>query len=260
MNHKSRQHIPAFETTSLTNKFKSLWLAGIEAKLVFETRAGQAWRTLQVFLGEHPLQLQPPPHPQEHRCGRNSPAKMRRRERREAARAEAAAEEATEAVNQNSDYDHVHIAAEEVENPAESAAKADNVSEGQEGAAAEQAVKSAPEDKQVDDQFPCHICDFRSNWANGLTIHMTRKHSKIEQLDGCISVSEDLEEDEKYYGTRDYWKEGRIGTAYQTFLDAIDIVDESDLAEETKEVEKIKVFDARKCALGTNFNCFSHWI
>ena len=68
MNAKLRRHIPAFETTSLTNKFKSLWLAGIEAKLTFKTRAGEAWGTLQVCLGEHPLQQQQhqqPPDPQE---------------------------------------------------------------------------------------------------------------------------------------------------------------------------------------------------
>ena len=97
MNVESRRHIPAFETTSLTNKFKSLWLAGIEAKLVFETRAWQAWGTLQVCLGEHPLQHQPPPHPQERPRERNSPSQQRRRKRREAARVEAAAIEAARA-------------------------------------------------------------------------------------------------------------------------------------------------------------------
>ena len=64
MNAESR-NIPAFETTSLTNKFKSLWLDGIQAKVVFETCAGQAWGTLHVCLGEHPLQHRPPPHPKE---------------------------------------------------------------------------------------------------------------------------------------------------------------------------------------------------
>ena len=68
MNAELHCHIPAFETTSLTNKWKSLWLAGIKPKLTFETCAGQAWGTLQVCLGEHPLQQQqnrPPPDPHE---------------------------------------------------------------------------------------------------------------------------------------------------------------------------------------------------
>ena len=89
MDQDSRRNIPAFETTSLTNKFKSLRLAGIEAKLVFETCAGQAWGTLNVQMGEHPCQSQTPP--QEHPLKNDNPAWQRRRKRREAARAEAAA-------------------------------------------------------------------------------------------------------------------------------------------------------------------------
>ena len=119
----SRHHIAAFETTSLSNKFKSLWLAGIEAKLTFETRAGQAWGTLEVCLGEHPVHLQQPqqqpPHqhlqevPQRH----ESPCKQRRRERREAAReaaaiaagAEIVAEEAIDTETENISDKHQTI-------------------------------------------------------------------------------------------------------------------------------------------------------
>ena len=71
MDQDSRRNIPAFETTSLTNKSKSLRLAGIEAKLVFETCAGQAWGTLHVHLGEHPCQSQTPP--QEHPLKNDNP-------------------------------------------------------------------------------------------------------------------------------------------------------------------------------------------
>ena len=90
MNSESNRHIPAFEATSLTNKFKQLWLTGTEARLVFETRDGKAWGTLHVCLGEHPHDAnQLPPHPQEHHKGRDTPSKRRRRERREAARSAA---------------------------------------------------------------------------------------------------------------------------------------------------------------------------
>ena len=70
-------------------------MAGIEVKLTFETRAGQAWGTLEVCLGEHPVQLQqqqhqPPQHIQEVPLRHVSPCKQRRRERREAAREAAA--------------------------------------------------------------------------------------------------------------------------------------------------------------------------
>ena len=123
MNKKSNSHIPAHETRSLTKKFKQLWLTGSEAKLVFETRAGKAWGTLHVCLGEHPYHdaTQLPPNPQEHQKGKDTPSKRRRRERREAARSAAAkaapvsqeeveegeAEEATEA-------DETSVIAEEV--------------------------------------------------------------------------------------------------------------------------------------------------
>ena len=77
------QHVPAFELTSLNNKFKSLWLAGVESKLVFKSRAGQAWGRLEVHLGEHPGKQE------QGQSRRNeSPSKKRRRERREAARAD----------------------------------------------------------------------------------------------------------------------------------------------------------------------------
>ena len=112
MNTESRRHLPAFETSSLNNKFKQLWLAGIEAKLVFETHAGQAWGTLHVSLGEHPGQHQQPcPPPQEPLHRRVSPAKQRRRERREAARvvAEAAVKATTneEGSEQASEHENV---------------------------------------------------------------------------------------------------------------------------------------------------------
>ena len=105
MNTESRRQFPAFEATSLTNKFNQLWLAGIEARLVFETHGGQAWGTLHVCLGEHPGLPQPHFYPQEPHHKHISPAKQRRRERREAARVEAAAaaekEEVTEEVTEN---------------------------------------------------------------------------------------------------------------------------------------------------------------
>ena len=48
-------------------------------------------------------------------------------------------------------------------------------------------------------EFQYEIYDFRSNWANGLNIHLTRKHQHIEQLDGSDSFNDDLDEDEKYF-------------------------------------------------------------
>ena len=50
------------------------------------------------------------------------------------------------------------------------------------------------------------ICDFASNWANGLKLHITKKHTDIEQVDGNNSYCEDLE-DEDYLDTDNYWKQ-----------------------------------------------------
>ena len=124
MYQQPQSNIPAFETTSLISKFKSLWLAGVEANLVFETRAGQAWGTLHVNLGEHPGQAQPPLYHQERPHQKHdSPAKQRRRERRKAARSETAietvdmvAEEATNSIDEETNENsNINSATEEVQ-------------------------------------------------------------------------------------------------------------------------------------------------
>ena len=45
----------------------------------------------------------------------------------------------------------------------------------------------------------------------------------------------------------------------QTFLDANEVIEESDLSEDMKGREKAKVLDARKCAIGSNFRLFPPW-
>ena len=89
---------------------------------------------------------------------------------------------------------------------------------------------------------------------------MPKKHGTIEQLDGSDSIREDLDEDEKYKNTEHYWAERRIGTVYQSFLDANDIVENSDLSEEGKAIEKLKLLEARKYSFGTNYKYFPPWI
>ena len=112
---EERRNIPAFETTSLLNKFKTLWLSGIEAK--FETRAGQAWGSLHVHPGEHPHQVKHPPTLNQYHRKNDSPCRRRRRERREAARLEANTlveeAESTEQVA-NDENDNENAATEEV--------------------------------------------------------------------------------------------------------------------------------------------------
>ena len=101
--------------------------------------------------------------------------------------------------------------------------------------------------EQVEGYF-CDICDFKSNWRNGLSIHLSRKHWRIEQLDG--NDDGDTDEDREYDETIKYWREGKISTVYQSFLDVNSIIEKSDLAELDKKVEKEKVIEARKEAFG----------
>ena len=128
---------------------------------------------------------------------------------------------------------------------------------------AENAVKAQQNQNEVDEtqkvaekakvSFKCEICDFESTWENGLKIHMNRKHSKIEQVDGCQDINfEDLEKrDTRYDETDHYWRSGRIGIAYHAFLDAISVIEESDLPMDLKEKEKI--LEARKSVFGDKF-------
>ena len=110
------------------------------------------------------------------------------------------------------------------------------------------------------ESFPCLLCDFRSNWGNGLTIHMARKHCEIEQLDGNMVDSEDIEnKDQKYFRTRHYWEKGKISTVYQTFIDAQEIIDKSDLNEDEKGKEKFKLMEARKNAFGQHYRNYPPW-
>ena len=109
--------------------------------------------------------------------------------------------------------------------------------------------------------FPCLICDFVSKWENGLQVHLTRKHASMEQIDGNDSyVGDDLDkDDEKYSGTSHYWKTGRLGTVYQVFIDANDIIENSDLTEKSKNDEKEKILNSRKTDFGPNFSFVPPW-
>ena len=135
------------------NKFKFLCSAGYKATLTIEASEGEAFVTLKTGLGH----IVPPcPIKKSYRRG---PSYQRRQERRQAARAAVAASSSQTTV-QEGDENAIAEEASNVLGPAET----DNGKNA-----------SEPADKAEDD-FSCEVCDFRSNWANGLAIHMTRKH------------------------------------------------------------------------------------
>ena len=74
-------------------------------------------------------------------------------------------------------------------------------------------------------------------------------------MDGC----DDSDIDEKYERSEHYWKTGRIGIAYHVFLDANSIVEESNLSNEEKEIERIKILESRKDFFGKSFFKYPPW-
>ena len=138
------------------------------------------------------------------------------------------------------------------------AAKASNASDTEEDDKTDKSEDNVSAE-QVKEKFSCDFCDFKSNWENGLSVHISRKHKDIEQLDGSDSVSDDMDVDDKYVKTLHYWEKGRLSTVFQTFLDVLDVIENSDLTEESKELEKSKVLAARKEAFGKDFVLFPPW-
>ena len=89
---------------------------------------------------------------------------------------------------------------------------------------------------------------------------MTRKHGKIDQLDGLASEDiDEIDDDKEYTRTKHYWKTGWLGTVYQSFLDANQIIEKSDLDEGSKVEEKEKLLEARKLAFGDNYRRVPPW-
>ena len=248
------------ELQSFICKFHHLWEAGFTAHLNLDTHAGQAWVGLRVQLGQvpdpgHQQPGQPPPF------HRRSPAYHRRQERRRSAKAAAghipivAAETAVNGVEtvEESPADKVENGIEncndEVNNSTE---QVDETMEENTAEKVEHDIENSHEDVNTSTEqvegYICEICDFKSKWSNGLSIHSSRKHSKIEQLDGNDDGGTD--EDREYDETINYWREGKISTIYQSFLDVNAITEESDLEEHEKKMEKEKVLEARKEAFG----------
>ena len=130
-----------------------------------ESKSGNAFVNLQLDLG----QAQGPHHAGRHRSG--GPARQRRRAKREAERQ--AAEQAVMNEKATMKADAGKCVSEEAEKVVTEVEVAKSNSE-HEIDTSEKDV--SPAENAVTD-FKCEICDFSSNWKNGLEIHMSRKHS-----------------------------------------------------------------------------------
>ena len=225
------------------------------------THAGHAWVGLRAQLG----QVGPPPsqygHPQRDRpLGQRyrGPSYQRRQERRQAARAAAyqgspAAEVCDELIITKS-KDAVKVTVETIEeNQAEKVFN--NPGKASDDETSEEATEKV---EATHEDLECPICDFQSTWKSELAVHMSRKHSTIVQLDGNAEV-DGTDRDEKYFNTEHYWKKGWLGISYQSFIEANEIIDSSDLSFEQKATEKTEILEARKRALGRSFHNFPPW-
>ena len=88
---------------------------------------------------------------------------------------------------------------------------------------------------------------------------MARKHCNLAQIDGNDTFTMNEIEDEKYAETLHYWKTGRLGTVFQCFLNANEIIENSNLETDFKTKEKVKVLEARKLAFGKYCRNFPPW-
>ena len=150
-----------FEVDSFVTKFKHLCHAGFKATLTIASSDGEASVVLTVGLGpipptqlQHDLRYHVQPRPR-------GPAYQRRQERRQAAWKVAA----EQAIDEGHD---VQAAAE--------AGATFEAEEAVEVVVEETCDESAEQAKVT---FPCLICDFVSNWGNGLQIYLTRKHALL---------------------------------------------------------------------------------
>ena len=64
--------------------------------------------------------------------------------------------------------------------------------------------------------------------------------------DGGDPGSNDIDENFEYRKTVHYWEKGKLATVVQTFLDIMDVLEDSDLTKDSKDPEKAKVLAGKK--------------
>ena len=250
------------ELYSFVQKFNQLWKAGFTAHLDLDSHAGDAWVGLRLQLGQQsPDQYVPPPS-----FRTRGPSYRRRLERRRAERFQASSSpEPTVEVRESGNSEAEKASTEQKDEIVDSTEEVEEIAtslKDSESAGAHESQKLDQKDAEkanLPGYFECPICDFSSTWNNGLKIHMSKVHTKLEQLDGSADAIT-TEQDKKYVNTAHYWERGHIGIAYHSFLDATNVIDDCDeLSEEEKTQEKTKLLEARKDMFGSSFKNFPPW-
>ena len=211
-------------------EFIKAWESGSKSKLTLQSRNGQAWLNFNCYLGG--------PHDQ-HQKMKKPKSKSKKKQERDNLRAQLHQQRLQDEVS--STRSSSNFSKSNLEEKAVSASRATNDLKDPEQVQAAPAFKTASVTLDVSDslnetnkmvenktshEFQCDLCDFVSSKAAGLNIHMSRKHTTIEQLDGAADedhgqkVSEDEESDwdpstDPDYELRTflsapYFKDGRI--------------------------------------------------
>ena len=89
-------------------------------------------------------------------------------------------------------------------------------------------------------KFKCEDCDFCSCSSIKLKVHMTCEHGKMKNSSSVC----DIKLKEKCESSKHYWKSGRIGIAYQTYLEALFVI-EACLPRYEQVIEKNLLIEAR---------------
>ena len=94
---------------------------------------------------------------------------------------------------------------------------------------------------QPGDIFSCDLCEFETSRKASLSIHASKKHKPIDQLDGNISDVEDTYSEE-------YWEKDNMGQTYKRYLDVIKSINGSNPSNKEKEQKRERALTERKDA------------
>ena len=224
------------ELESFFIKFKHLLHSGYNATLSLESVKGEAFVCLKAGLGpvnlpqttgncclstQHPTYVR-------HR----SPSYKRRQERRR--RSFQTKQETVDEVNSDRTVEET----EKVSGLSSSKCDKDFLSANgtrvENDAQAEEVSDLIIDSAAADIEFACDICDFSSNWRNGLSFHISSSHEitneKLKSSDEIINL------------TQSYWKTGKLVSNMQVYVNALmDIEKATNVNDDVKEEEEIKL-------------------
>ena len=243
-----------YEIDSFVTKFKQLMSNGFKASLTLESEDGDVSVVMKAGLGcVKPLSLRPPQtYAESVKKFNRSPSYFRRQERRHQARE-------SSLVNSNGIKDVVDIVttasnesvAVEASSLELSAGKAAEKVSGN-VLAAEKATESSV---KADHSLSCQTCGISFKEKTSVKVHEDKYHGIPHSANNNGDIFTDSERDT----TLHYWKTGHMIDVYQTYLDVIDDITNSNLSKEDKCREEEKALEGRKKSLGSNYMKFPPW-